>query len=318
MSKSNSQFARLLKVKRTHALAKELNIKTESYRSFVLDFFENCLDADLSVKGDLTTNLLPNPKKSVSAIILAKSDGIIAGLDELKLFLNDRIKVKFETKDGQIVKSGQIICKLKGPALEILKTERTILNFLQRMSGVATLMHTACKIAGNSVLIVPTRKTLWGLLDKKACLVGGGGTHRLNLSDAILVKDNHLEILNHDFGFLINKILKTNPLKLGHFVEIEVNSKSEAVKLVECFISRSSVPVNPLYVMLDNMSVAEVKQTINIIKKKGWSKNVFFEASGGIDLKNIKAYALAGVDIISLGMLTHSAKALDISLEIHA
>ncbi len=312
-------------VRKTHCLEKYLRIDNQEYRQHVLDFFENNLRLDVSDKGDITSHLLPDPKRKTEAFFLAKSDGVVAGIEEIEFFLNHveklssiklgEVSVNFKVRDSESLIKGREFGSLKGSAQDILLLERTILNFLQRMSGVATATAKARNLSAGKVLITPTRKTLWPLFDKKACMVGGGGTHRLSLSDAVLVKDNHVALFGNNFALILDKIFGSSKEQLGNFVEIEVTSKNDALKVAQYYCEHSPEDFQPLYIMLDNMKVTEIKMIINRCKKMGWQKNIFFEASGGINFKNLKAYSLSGVDIISLGMLTHSAKALDISLE---
>ena len=190
------------------------------------------------------------------------------------------------------IEKGDAIIKLVGGIKTILKLERTILNILQRMSGIATQTAHLVKLCPH-VLICPTRKTQWGLLDKKAVTVGGGGTHRLGLYDWILIKDNHLKISNFEFRIL-NK-----------FWEIEVKNEKELKK---------AIALKPDVIMFDNFKPNQIKKLIKILHEK--HPQIIFEASGGINEETIKNYSQTGVDVISLGALTHSTKALDISLDI--
>ena len=183
--------------------------------------------------------------------------------------------------------------QIKGKIKDILKLERTILNILQRMSGIATTTNNIInKNKKSQALIVPTRKTQWGLLDKRAVSLGGGGTHRLGLYDWILIKDNHIKISNFKF-------------QISNFFEIEVKNEKE-LKL--------ALTTKPDAIMLDNFSAKKIKQILKKYQKK--LQKTIIEASGGINEKNISKYYNSNVDIISLGSLTHSVKSLDISLKI--
>lgn len=275
--------------------------------------FNNALKFDLGLNGDITTNALIGHDRNVKAKIIAKESGIIAGIEELKWLLNRNfigLKLSIYKKDGGRLKKGDKILDLEGSAKTILMLERTVLNFLQRFSGIATLTQKYVKSVPKNVLVCPTRKTLWGALDKKACIIGGGGSHRINLNDAILIKDNHVEILATDIENIASN-LKRNRNK-GRFIEIEVSSMKMAIKVAEVFSSYSfGVPV---IIMFDNMTPIKIRRTLDVLKRRGYYKGYLFEASGGITLKNIKKFAKSGVDIISVGALTHSVPGLNISM----
>lgn len=263
---------------------------------FLFDFF---LREDLAGKGDITSNLLINEKNTAIAEIIVKKNGILAGLQETKWFLREQ-GIEFQTKieDGEKIKKGQVILKLSGKTKKILMLERTILNVLQRMSGIAGATAELVKKVNNKVLICPTRKTQWGLLDKRAVVCGGGGTHRLGLYDFMLVKENHFFDQKNLTDKLLNYLTKS-------FWEIEVENEKQALEIAK---------LNPRAIMFDDFEPLKIKEVVKKIKKI--NSNIIFEASGGINKNNINRYANTGVDIISLGALTHSAKALDISLRI--
>ncbi len=321
---------RISKVRKTHSIGSLLNLDNASYAKEVLRYTLENVILDNGKAGDVTTNAIFSKNTKVHAVLKAKASGILAGMQELEYFLKMSwgikvkspfgfIKLKSFKKDGDILKKDEIIGTLEGNLQDILVVERTILNLIQRMSGIATLTSEYVKKVPENVLIVPTRKTLWGLLDKRACFVGGAGTHRLNLSDAILLKDTHLDLMNRDLKLVFDQVFSKknfSKLKSVKFVEFEVENSDEALMLAEIhrkYIDNGGMKI-PFYIMLDNMKSTEIKSTIKKIKKH--YANVFFEASGGINLKNIKSYANSGVDVISVGTLTHSAKALDISLKI--
>lgn len=305
-------------VLQTHKFDKVLKVTDSSYRLAVLEYFNNALQSD---GQDLTTKLVLDGSLRVSAVLVARGTGVLAGMEELQFFLKTfgGVMVVRPMKDGSLIKRGQVLCELEGRAATVLFLERTILNFLQRMSGVATLARTYVRAAGPGVLVCPTRKTLWGVLDKNACVVGGAGTHRLNLSDAVLVKDTHLDLLGHSFEKLGERLVRAGDL--GRFVEIEVESLREGLKAVEVLkelrgagrvaVGRRSRGI-PCFVMLDNMTLPEVRKFVRLVRGSG----IFVEASGGITLRNIRRYARTGVDVLSVGAVTHSAPALDISLKI--
>lgn len=237
----------------------------------------------------------------------AKSPGTIAGLAELR-FLLRRFSPKSHVNDGHEVQAGDILLTLEGPARELLLIERTALNLIQRMSGIATLTRQCQKKAG-ACRIMGTRKTLWGALDKKAITVGGGLTHRLNLDDGILIKDNHLTAT----GSVKEALIKATRNNKKYIIEVEVKDLGQARQAAETIASLHSH--RPYAIMLDNMTPREMNTVISEVRKLDKNNQILFEASGGITGRNIAAYAKSGVDVISLGALTHSAEALDISMK---
>ena len=259
--------------------------------------------------GDITSEGLIPPELEGKASILAKDEGIIAGGEVAKrvfLRVDPSLKVEMLIEDGARVQPSDIVATVSGKVISILKAERVALNFLQRLSGIAS--QTARYIAetqGLGVKITDTRKTTPGLrlLEKYAVRTGGGQNHRLHLGDGILIKDNHLTALRA-LGIKIKDIIakaKQNAPQ-GATVEIEVTTPQEALEAAEAGAD---------ILMLDNMSPEEMRRVVNSIPS-----HVKTEASGGITLANVRAAAMAGVDVISIGALTHSVKALDISLEL--
>ena len=259
--------------------------------------------------GDLTSETLIPPELQGKASLLAKAEGIVAGVEVARrvfLRVDPSLKIEVFIKDGAQVKPGDIIATISGRVISILKTERTALNFLNRLSGIATLtaQYTA-KTQGVATSILDTRKTTPGLrlLEKYAVRMGGGKNHRLHLGDLILIKDNHLTALRA-LGMSLKDIVakaKQNAPR-GIKVEVEVNTIQEA---------REAVEGGADIILLDNMSPDEMRQVVSLVPDY-----VKTEASGGITLENVQAAAMAGVDFISIGALTHSVKALDISLEL--
>ncbi|PIT87152.1 MAG: nicotinate-nucleotide diphosphorylase (carboxylating) [Candidatus Magasanikbacteria bacterium CG10_big_fil_rev_8_21_14_0_10_40_10] len=285
-------------IKRYFNQAGRLTIKNRTYQrqvKFLLDF---CLREDLNKIGDITSEILVDKSARGQANIIAKQAGIMAGLQEAGWLLK-KYKVSYQArvKDGDKIKSGQVLLVARGNLRKILLLERTILNVTQRMSGIATTTNRLAKIAGAKTLLCPTRKTQWGLLDKRAVVLGGGGTHRLGLYDFVLIKENHLA----DGRPLKNVIKKLS----RQFWEIEAENPKQALALSA---------LNPSALMFDDFTPAQITATIKKIRPV--YKNIIFEASGGINESNISRYAKTGVDIISLGALTHSTQALDISLKI--
>ena len=258
--------------------------------------------------GDVTSETLIPPELQGKASVLIKARGILAGIDVARvvfLSVDPLLKIKVLIKDGAEVKPGDIAATISGRLISILKAERVALNFLQRLSGIAsqTAQYVA-KTKGGAAKIVETRKTTPGLrvLEKYAVRMGGGQNHRAHLGDALLIKDNHLAALRAlgiSLKDIVVKAKQNTPA--GMTIEVEVTTAEEAIE-----VARVGVDM----IMLDNMSPDEMRHTISLLPK-----GVKTEASGGITLENIEAVVATGVDIISIGALTHSSKAMDISLE---
>ena len=259
--------------------------------------------------GDVTTETLIPDTQQGKASIIAKARGIIAGTEIAKqvfLKVDPKLKVAILAKDGAEIKPGDVIAKIEGKNSSILKAERVALNFMQHLSGIASeTAHYVKAVNGLPVKITDTRKTTPGLrtLEKYAVQVGGGENHRMHLGDGILIKDNHLAALRNQ-GLSIKEIVvracqKASP-KLK--IEVEVKTQKEAVEAAEAGAD---------IIMLDNMNLEDMRQAVKMIKGRA-----LIEASGGINLERVRAVAETGVDLISIGALTHSPKALDISLEL--
>lgn len=267
------------------------------------------LEDDLG-EGDITSHLLIPGEKRIVCDVVVKEDGMIAGLDVASALCESLIlKADALTSNGGQVKAGTPILRIVGDAKTIFSAERIIVNILSRMSGIAT--HTFKLIqkvreAGYLTRISCTRKTAPGLshFDKKAVSTGGGDTHRLHLDDLILIKDNHVRVV----GSVKKAVVKAR--RLASFtkkVEIEVSSVEEALQAAEAGAD---------IIMLDNFSPDIIKKTISQLTQRNKREAVLLEASGGITSENILEYAAVGVDILSLGEITHSPKALDMSLEV--
>ncbi len=261
-------------------------------------------------QGDVTTAVVVPPSTKVEASVIGKETGIVAGLEEAVILAESLgLKVKAEVADGDKTKNGQVILKVVGDAQTILSAERTLLNLLSRMSGIATetrKLVEQLEKAGSKTRLAATRKTAPGCLyfDKKAVLIGGGDTHRLHLDDLVLIKDNHLVIAGNVENAMKKARLNASFTKK---IEVEVKNFTEAL---------AAAKAGADIVMFDNFSPAQVRKTVEGLKKAGLSGKVLLEASGGINSKNLLEYAATGVDIVSMGELTHSPRALNISLEI--
>jgi nicotinate-nucleotide pyrophosphorylase (carboxylating) len=262
-------------------------------------------------EGDVTSVAVVPDGLKVEAVVVAKETGVMAGIEETLIFGESLgLSVKAQVADGDEVKSGNVVLKISGNAMVILSAERTILNLLSRMSGIATGTRRLIKKlrkANLTAKVAATRKTAPGLLyfDKKAVLVGGGDPHRLRLDDMILLKDNHVVIA----GSVENAVKKAKAAALCKKIEAEVTSVEDSLKAAEAGAD---------IVMLDNFSPKQVKEAVEVLKKSGFFGKVLLEVSGGITEQNLLEYASSQVDVISMGELTHSVKALDISLEIVA
>jgi nicotinate-nucleotide pyrophosphorylase (carboxylating) len=261
-------------------------------------------------QGDATSAAVVPAGLTVDAAIVSKEAGVAAGIEETTILAESlRLRVKAEVADGEKIRNRQTVMKISGDAQTILSAERTILNLLSRMSGIATatrrLMEKLQK-ANLTAKIAATRKTAPGLsfFDKKAVLIGGGDPHRLRLDDLILIKDNHVAIA----GSVENALKRAKQAaSFSKKIEAEVTSTADAMKAAEAGAD---------IVMLDNFSPSQVEETVEALKKAGYFGKVLLEVSGGVTEQNILDYASAQVDVISMGALTHSVKALDVSLEI--
>jgi nicotinate-nucleotide pyrophosphorylase (carboxylating) len=264
------------------------------------------LAEDLGRAGDLTTDATIPLETQLKVVIAARQAGVIAGLDAaayaLKLIDPD-VKLVIEKPDGSLIKPGDVIARLDGSARSILIAERTMLNFLGRLSAVATMTRTfADKIAHTDATIVCTRKTTPGhrALEKRAVRCGGGTAHRYGLDDAVLIKDNHIAAC----GGSVSTALERAKAYAGHLrmIEIEVDSLDQL---------KEALPHGPHAVLLDNMSTDMLREAVAIAGGK-----VVLEASGGVNLSTVAAIAETGVNFISVGALTHSAPNLDLGMDV--
>ena len=281
-----------------------------SSKSQIEEIVDRALAEDLG-KGDVTTEALISSDQRGIGFIVAKKEGILAGIEVAKQVfhrVDPELKVEILLEDGARVKPGGKVAKVSGSIASILKAERIALNFLQRLSGIASETNRYVeRVEGLPVRIMDTRKTTPSLrsLEKYAVRAGGGGNHRMNLGDGILIKDNHLAALRSqglNIKDIVAKARQNAPQRLP--VEVEVGAVSEALEAVEAGAN---------IVMLDNMNLEDMRKAVKSIHGRA-----LIEASGGITLGNVRAVAETGVDFISIGALTHSATALDISLELEA
>ena len=270
---------------------------------YVDDIIKTALNEDINYIDSTADLLIPEDSVS-SAYFVAKASGVIAGLDvALRVFtmLDPDMKIECKFKDGDAVNNGDIIAEFTGHTRLMLKAERTALNLLQHMSGIATYTNKCVKLVeGTNASIADTRKTLPGLraLQKYSVLAGGGRNHRYNLTDAAMLKDNHIDA----YGGITAAVTELRK-KAGHMLQIEVETRTldEVKEAVACKVN---------VIMLDNMSCETMAEAVKLVD--GRAK---LEASGNITLDNIAEVAKTGIDIISLGALTHSVQAFDISMK---
>ena len=270
---------------------------------YVDDLIKRAVSEDINYM-DVTTDFLIDENQTTTARFLSKDEGVLAGLEiALRVFtlLDSSVRFTVHKKDGDEVRRGDLIAEISGPTRALLKGERTALNLVQHMSGIATATRKCVeRVEGTKATIADTRKTLPGLrpLQKYAVLCGGGRNHRYNLSDAAMLKDNHIDA----YGSL-TKAVEALRAKAGHMLKIEVETRS-LEELDEALAVGADV------IMLDNMDYDTMKEAV-----RRTNGRALLEASGNVTLENIRQVAECGVDLISLGALTHSVKSLDMSLK---
>lgn len=271
---------------------------------YIDDIIKTALAEDINYMDVTTDNLLDDTHRS-EAYYVAKDDGVLCGIEIAKRVFDlagSDVEFNISINDGEHVKKGDIIATMSGSTRTLLKGERTALNILQHMSGIATATNRCAELVkGTNAMVTDTRKTLPGLrpLQKYAVTVGGGKNHRYNLSDGAMLKDNHLDAYGG-----ITPAVKALREKIGHMVkiEVEVRNLEELAEALECGVE---------VIMLDNMSCDDMKKAVEITAGRA-----LLEASGNVTQENIREVALTGVNIISLGALTHSVKCFDISMKI--
>ncbi len=259
---------------------------------------------------DITTNSLVSADKWAQAEIIAKEDGILAGMD-VAYYILDYFELNIISSylDGEEIHKGDCILEIEGKAQDILSVERSILNYLMHLSGIATIVYNTCqKVAeiNSNVRVACTRKTTPGLqkLEKRAVELGGGDTHRFKLDDCVLIKDNHIQIV----GGIIEAIeLAKSNVSFTKKIEIEVENLDDAIRA-----SMFGADI----VMLDNMTPSEISEVIEALKERKLRDEIILEVSGGITPINIVDYAKLDVDVISSGFITNSARSLDMGLNI--
>ncbi|MEM4378188.1 MAG: carboxylating nicotinate-nucleotide diphosphorylase [Candidatus Nitrosotenuis sp.] len=262
------------------------------------------LDEDIGT-GDITSKIITN--KKISAKIVSRQAGIMAGATYAKeIFAMKGCRVRLLKKDGSKIKQNQTVMRIYGSARSVLGCERTALNLLSRMSGIATLtseLVSKIRSVSKKTNLYSTRKTAPGLrfFDKEAVRIGGGKKHRMTLADMIMIKDNHIA----SEGSLVRLIYRAK--KQSNKFEVEVENQHDAILAAK---------MGATIIMLDNFTPLQIQKTISVLQKLGLRSKVKLEASGGISAKNIKDFARTGVDMISVGKITNSAPVIDFSLEV--
>ena len=303
-----------------------LTLENAAYRSVLRALLDALLTPDLAPR-DLTVAALGIKSRAAAAHVLAREPGVAAGLEEYGYMLRQRgVKVTLQKEDGDVFQTGDVLLRAEGGENKLLSLERVGLNLLQRMCGIATAtqrLQARARRQCAATRIVGTRKTPWGLLDKRAIHLGGGGTHRLGLGDGIVVKNNHLALLARKeelaAPLAVAKAWKSR--RRAAFIEVEVRSEEGALAAARTFKrlraeAPSAAREYPCLVMLDNMMPDDVRQIIVTMRREKVWEGTLVEASGGISESNMELYAAAEADAISIGALTHSARALDLSQRI--
>jgi nicotinate-nucleotide pyrophosphorylase (carboxylating) len=297
-----------------------LTIDNPEYRQAAEQLMAFLLRGDLAQR-DLTVEALALKHRRGTAEIVVKESGVAAGLDETALLLKaHRVDVEPERKDGDSIHAGDVLLHLSGDVGTLLSLERVVLNVLQRMSGIATAARNlADRVQRCSSIthVVGTRKTPWGLLDKRALHLGQCGTHRLGLSDAILIKNNHLALIASREEDAVPPAIE-RAWALRHqsaFIEVEVRAEAAARHAAQTFqrLQEEYSEDYPCLLLLDNMCPEALARALEMLRRERLWDSVLVEASGGINDENLDAYASCGVDAISIGALTHSTRALDLS-----
>lgn len=262
--------------------------------------------------GDLTSHVVNLPEETFMGIFTSREEGVLVGTDVAQYVLkkvSSGSKIKFLLKDGDKLKRGTKIAIIKGPTSEVLLAERIILNFLQRLSGIATITSMFVKqVSDTHCQILDTRKTTpgWRKLEKYAVLCGGGNNHRMGLFDAIMIKDNHIASLSKTSDTPIREAVARarNAVGKSKKIIVEVDNLRQMVE---------ALSISPDIILLDNMDIQTIKKAVQVRNKT--MPKILLEASGGVNLKTVQKIAKTGVDRISIGALTHSVKALDIGLD---
>jgi len=323
MAAQRAYSPRQERLRRAFFRGDHLHLQNHEYFQFARTLLDELLDSDIGA-GDLTVAALQLAEGQASAKILAKEPGVIAGVAECTWLLNrGDVQVTAHKQDGQAIEPGDVILEIQGRRSDLLAYERVGLNVLQRLSGIASATRRLQQLVyrqNPEAHVVATRKTPWGLLDKRAVHLGGGGTHRLGLWDAILIKNNHLALLadREEEAVRIAVERAWQARKVAAFIEVEVRSPDAAIAAAEEFRRMQEASQEepggdcPCLLLLDNMTPVKISETIAALRSRGLLESVLTEASGNISENNLEQYAACGVDVISMGALTHSARSLDL------
>jgi nicotinate-nucleotide pyrophosphorylase (carboxylating) len=274
-------------------------------RQAVVDAVRRALAEDLGPLGDLSAALVPDVR--ATAVLASRVDGLFAGracVDETFAQVSGEIRVSWRLADGEALAAGTVVAEVESPLPVLLTAERTALNFARHLSGVATLTHRVVEAAGPDVVVWDTRKTLPGLraLEKAAVRAGGGANHRAGLSDWVMLKDNHLTALG-----VADAVARARRRWPARTVHVECDSAERAVEAAEAGADA---------ILLDNLSPDDVAKAVTVVREVLGGRRCLIEASGGITLETVAAYAATGVDAVSSGALTDSAPALDLGLDV--
>ncbi len=311
-------------VQKYYQKANKLTVNNAPYRDHISELFHWMIKAD-AIDNDITSNTLSLKGKGKTQI-LSRQVGIIAGLEELNELLVKNTSLVFKPKitDGARVVKDVSVAEVSGENTEILAYERTILNILGRMSGIATetdLLVSSIKNSNDASYIAAIRKTPLMMIDKKAVAVGGGLTHRLSLADSILIKDNHLAMLQKELGLETTEKAAEEAVKkcmnsAENYFEIEVDSLSQANAVIHTFVKENAKRIESkmMAILLDNFQSTIAKKFVDSLSKLPVYNSLLIEASGEITKANLADWAATGVDVISLGALTHSPKVFNFSM----
>jgi nicotinate-nucleotide pyrophosphorylase (carboxylating) len=316
---AGTRAARQERVDRAFFRGANLTLGNPAYKQAASRLIETLLEDDLA-GGDLTASALQIQPTRSSVAVIAGEPGVIAGVEEFgMLYRGYRVEVSPAKRDGEAIERGETILRAEGDQTKLLALERTGLNLLQRMSGIASAarrLQQRVWQGGSSTRLVGTRKTPWGVLDKRALFLGGVGTHRLGLGDAILIKNNHLALIASSEEEAAPKAIEMawRMREKVAFIEAEVRSEPAARAAAETFrrLQGTAAAGHPCVLMLDNMTPRQIEGIVSMLRSEGLWDSVLVEASGGISESNMDEYAACGVDAISIGALTHSVRALDL------
>jgi nicotinate-nucleotide pyrophosphorylase (carboxylating) len=300
-----------------------LTLENPDYLATVRTLTDTLLRTDLT-PGDLTVEALRLDVEPAKAIILAHESGVAAGLAELEWMLRAHgVEVAAKKNDGDAFESGETLLELASSRTRLLSLERVGLNLVQRMCGIASAarkLQDRVRRRNSVTRVVGTRKTPWGLLDKRALHLGGCGTHRIGLGDAILIKNNHLALIASREEEAAPRAIERvwDSRERSAFIEVEVRGETAALAAAKTFrrLLADTSEEYPCLLLLDNMKPEEISRILESLRRENIWDSVLIEASGGIAESNIEGYADSGVDAISVGALTHSARALDLSQRI--